>query len=764
MPDAGQPNYRLQDLKQRWEQNPSSRLYLQLAEEYRKAGDLAEAVEVLEQGLRSRPNDLSAHVALGKTRLELENLPEAIEALQAVIAKDPAHLVANKLLLEVYLLAGDQDRAQERLDIYRLLNDRDPELEHLSFRLDQLRRAERAGKSSEPESVPPEALETTPELDLEPLRNLLVSREEAPDADEATGSFADAEIDDSTGEDSVREKVAVEAAGTAVEAVEETGTSAVSLLETTSAGEGQAREESPMGHGATKNEIFPLGDDPGPLAGGFESLWKNLETRRGRAERALPSPFEDLEPPSEEEYLDALQEEGIFSDLGVAPKTAEEELSAAEEAAPERDAESEASEASSDGAGLGAAVVGAAVAAGTALGLGMGLLKKDEPESEAAGEPEDEFSVPEELEETEAAATEVSSGVEDTAPEPAVDAVVAETAPEFDTDDDSETALAEVSPSVEEEPVAETVEATEAAGPTEDSSQEREEPEGSGDGVGLGAAVVGAAVAAGTALGIGVGLLKKDEPESEAAGEPEDEPSGPDERQVAETAPSEAPEGAAEAPPEPVFEREDTEPELEVAAASSLDSVEAPAELSTEEPEEEELDETLPMGMVAAEEDGESLSDADGVPEPVPTELSPEPDEAAEESPVEEVSPISPWAAAAVAHAEAPGGSPSGKLSPEGDDDVATVTLGSLYLKQGHLEEAAKIFEKVLEQDPQNHAALSGLNLARGPETTGLSAMDLLADRSLSGTIPAGLTAKKILVLGNYLKHLKSAVERGNVR
>ena len=69
---------------------------------------------------------------------------------------------------------------------------------------------------------------------------------------------------------------------------------------------------------------------------------------------------------------------------------------------------------------------------------------------------------------------------------------------------------------------------------------------------------------------------------------------------------------------------------------------------------------------------------------------------------------------------------------------------------------AARIFEKILRRSPGNQAALAGLNLARKSEMSSLSAMDLLADQSLSGDIPADVHAKKILVLSNYLQHLKA--------
>ena len=127
---------RLNDLKQRWARDPGSRLYLQLADEHRKLGQLEEAESVLVKGLENRPSDLSGLVALGRVSLELNKLDEAVQPLETVVARDPAHIVANKLLLEAQLQRGDADKAGERLEICRLLNDRDPELDHLADRLD----------------------------------------------------------------------------------------------------------------------------------------------------------------------------------------------------------------------------------------------------------------------------------------------------------------------------------------------------------------------------------------------------------------------------------------------------------------------------------------------------------------------------------------------------------------------------------------------------------------------------------------------------
>ncbi|MCH9649878.1 MAG: tetratricopeptide repeat protein [Deltaproteobacteria bacterium] len=154
---------RLSELRQRWEADPSSRVFLQLAEEYRRHGKIDEAVEVLEKGLEYAPNHLSAQVALGRCRLEQDDFEGASRLLEQVIDKDPTQLVANKLLVEAYLGKGDLSRAEERLDLYTLLNDGDPAIETLRNRLDKEKEVGSEPEEDSPFLLPVEPVRT-PEL------------------------------------------------------------------------------------------------------------------------------------------------------------------------------------------------------------------------------------------------------------------------------------------------------------------------------------------------------------------------------------------------------------------------------------------------------------------------------------------------------------------------------------------------------------------------------------------------------------------------
>jgi tetratricopeptide (TPR) repeat protein len=134
MSDGAFPD-RLTQLRARWESDPSSRIFLQLAEEYRHQGRVREALEVLERGLKEHPGYLSALVAKGRCLLELGEPERSREVLERVVKQDATQMVANKLLVRAYIETAEPERARERLDLYTLLNDSDPEIEELRRRL-----------------------------------------------------------------------------------------------------------------------------------------------------------------------------------------------------------------------------------------------------------------------------------------------------------------------------------------------------------------------------------------------------------------------------------------------------------------------------------------------------------------------------------------------------------------------------------------------------------------------------------------------------
>ncbi len=166
MPDDGPTSERLDSLRARWESDRSSGVFLQLADEYRRLGRAEDAVAVLEEGLGKNPNHPAALVALGRCRLELGRAEEATEVLERVIAGDPTQMVAYRLLVEAYVERGMPEEARQRLRVYSLLNDADPEIAELRRRIGEVERSHRGGSGV----VSPEAAEEPVErTDDEPV-------------------------------------------------------------------------------------------------------------------------------------------------------------------------------------------------------------------------------------------------------------------------------------------------------------------------------------------------------------------------------------------------------------------------------------------------------------------------------------------------------------------------------------------------------------------------------------------------------------------
>ena len=92
-------------------------------------------------------------------------------------------------------------------------------------------------------------------------------------------------------------------------------------------------------------------------------------------------------------------------------------------------------------------------------------------------------------------------------------------------------------------------------------------------------------------------------------------------------------------------------------------------------------------------------------------------------------------------------------LAPAG----ATVTLGRLYLEQGHLDEAERIFRAVLELEPDNVDAQAGIREALGVRAE-LKATDLVDAEMLAMADPV---ERQRLVLKSYRSRLRAGSVEG---
>jgi len=121
-------NYRIERLRYQLREDPSSRVFLRLAELLQADGQGAEAVAVLRAGIEHHPRSAAAWVALGRSLREQADGDGAAQAFARAHALDPAHPLAARAVAEAAARAADWPAAAAALARVRPLAAGDPEL------------------------------------------------------------------------------------------------------------------------------------------------------------------------------------------------------------------------------------------------------------------------------------------------------------------------------------------------------------------------------------------------------------------------------------------------------------------------------------------------------------------------------------------------------------------------------------------------------------------------------------------------------------
>jgi tetratricopeptide (TPR) repeat protein len=111
--------------------DPKSKLFVPLAEEYKKAGDMEMAIHVLLEGLKRNPEYVIARSSLGKLLIAKGDLAGAQKEFEDVVKISPDNLMAQKKLGDLLIL---QNRPHDALPHYKIalsLNPDDGELASL---------------------------------------------------------------------------------------------------------------------------------------------------------------------------------------------------------------------------------------------------------------------------------------------------------------------------------------------------------------------------------------------------------------------------------------------------------------------------------------------------------------------------------------------------------------------------------------------------------------------------------------------------------
>ncbi len=128
---------RIRDLERRLELDSGSRLFVSLAEEYRRVGRVKDALSALQKGLLAHPGYIAAQVALGRVYLEANQATDAISTFAKVLIADPANLVAAKSMADIYYARDEKLEALKKYKLYRAISG-DRKVDEVIARLEPL--------------------------------------------------------------------------------------------------------------------------------------------------------------------------------------------------------------------------------------------------------------------------------------------------------------------------------------------------------------------------------------------------------------------------------------------------------------------------------------------------------------------------------------------------------------------------------------------------------------------------------------------------
>lgn len=122
---------RIEELRRKFEENPR-RYFAPLANELRKAGELAQAIALCREHLPKQPGHMSGYIVFGQALYESESLSEARAVFEQALGLDPENLIALRHLGDIARRQGDPVAARRW---YERVLDADPRNDDIAAQL-----------------------------------------------------------------------------------------------------------------------------------------------------------------------------------------------------------------------------------------------------------------------------------------------------------------------------------------------------------------------------------------------------------------------------------------------------------------------------------------------------------------------------------------------------------------------------------------------------------------------------------------------------
>jgi tetratricopeptide (TPR) repeat protein len=184
---------RIDELRKKFDENPR-RYFAPLANEYRKVGDLEQAVFICQEYLPQQPGHMSGHIVFGQTLFEMGRFDEAKSVFETALSLDPENLIALRHLGDIARQTGDIAAAR---NWYQRVLEADPRNDEIAHVMAALHEPPAAAESITSSAAPTPL--ATPIVPPQPERAPAEVRPETP-----PGGFQIEKSEDRTGLESSR--------------------------------------------------------------------------------------------------------------------------------------------------------------------------------------------------------------------------------------------------------------------------------------------------------------------------------------------------------------------------------------------------------------------------------------------------------------------------------------------------------------------------------------------------------------------------------